>query len=66
VIGAGRSLPAGFYERFSHEYTDVGGVRLHHVDGGPAGGAPVVPGGGHWTPEENPEFLLDQLLGFLP
>jgi pimeloyl-ACP methyl ester carboxylesterase len=42
VIGAGRSLPAGFYERFSHEYTDVGGVRLHHVDGGPAGGAPVV------------------------
>lgn len=26
----------------------------------------VVPGGGHWTPEENPEFLLNQLLSFLP
>jgi pimeloyl-ACP methyl ester carboxylesterase len=25
----------------------------------------IVPGGGHWTPEKNPEFLLDQLLGFL-
>jgi pimeloyl-ACP methyl ester carboxylesterase len=26
----------------------------------------VVPGGGHWTPEEKPAFLLDQLLSFLP
>lgn len=28
--------------------------------------AATVPGGGHWTPEENPEFLLNQLLTFLP
>ncbi|NGO08513.1 alpha/beta hydrolase [Streptomyces sp. HC44] len=26
----------------------------------------VVPGGGHWTPEENPEVLLEHLLTFLP
>jgi pimeloyl-ACP methyl ester carboxylesterase len=25
----------------------------------------VVPGGGHWTPEENPVFLLERLLDFL-
>lgn len=25
----------------------------------------VVPGGGHWTPEESPEVLLEQLLAFL-
>jgi pimeloyl-ACP methyl ester carboxylesterase len=26
----------------------------------------VVPGGGHWTSEENPGFLLEQLRAFLP
>ncbi|MGW5431730.1 alpha/beta fold hydrolase [Streptomyces sp. NPDC004059] len=26
----------------------------------------IVPGGGHWTPEENPGFLLERLLAFLP
>jgi pimeloyl-ACP methyl ester carboxylesterase len=25
----------------------------------------VMPGGGHWTPEENPEFLVPQALRFL-
>ncbi|GAB3436185.1 alpha/beta fold hydrolase [Flindersiella endophytica] len=25
----------------------------------------VVPGGGHWTPEENPDFLLRELMEFL-
>lgn len=28
--------------------------------------AVIVPGGGHWTPEENPGFLLERLLAFLP
>ena len=25
----------------------------------------LVPDSGHWLPEENPEFVLDQLRGFL-
>ncbi|WP_433446678.1 hypothetical protein ACQPXS_03185 [Streptomyces sp. CA-142005] len=24
----------------------------------------IVPGGGHWTPEENPGFLLERLPAF--
>ncbi|MEU6670361.1 alpha/beta hydrolase [Streptomyces sp. NPDC046727] len=26
----------------------------------------IVPGGGHWSPEENPGFVLERLLEFLP
>src|SRR4051794_13090009 len=38
-------MPARFYDRFRHRFTDVEQVRLHHVDGGPgdgeAGGLPL-------------------------
>lgn len=37
MIGMGTSLPRGFYDTFSHQFTDLDDVRLHHVDG-PAGG----------------------------
>jgi pimeloyl-ACP methyl ester carboxylesterase len=39
---SGTTLPAGFYDTFSHQYTQVDEVRLHHVDGGPQDGAVVV------------------------
>ncbi|MBC8083380.1 MAG: alpha/beta hydrolase [Hymenobacter sp.] len=31
-----------------------------HVQGG------SIPGAGHWVAEENPDYLLAQLLAFLP
>ena len=27
--------------------------------------AEIVPGGGHWTPEESPQFLTERLLAFI-
>jgi hypothetical protein len=41
MIGMGTSLPRGFYDTFSHQFTDLDDVRLHHVDG-PSGGETVV------------------------
>ena len=26
----------------------------------------IVPGGGHWSPEENPDFVAAQIIDFLP
>jgi pimeloyl-ACP methyl ester carboxylesterase len=42
VIGGGRTLSAQFYDTFTHAFTDVGDVRLHHLDGGPHDGRTVV------------------------
>lgn len=42
MIGAGRTLAADFYETFEHHFTEVGDVRIHHVDGGPEGGEPIL------------------------
>jgi hypothetical protein len=60
MIGMERTLPDGFHELFGHEFADLDEVRPHCVAGGPA-----APGGGHRTPEENPEFLVAEALRFL-
>lgn len=42
MIGTSPTLPPEFYDTFSHHFTDLDEVRLHHVEGGPREGEPVV------------------------
>lgn len=42
MIGMESTLPRGFYDAFTHRFTDLDDVRLHHVEGGPTDGETIV------------------------